>query len=87
MLYVFIFYARLSFHKNQSVNQSFGVSIIICSRNEERNLRKFLPKVLKQNYENFEVIVVNDRSWDGTVDYLRNLKKSNKSLLKALILP
>ncbi len=78
IFYAFIFYARVSFHKNQSINQSFGVSIIICSRNEEGNLKKFLPRILKQNYENFEVIVVNDRSWDGTIDYLRNLQKINK---------
>ncbi len=42
------------------------VSIIICARNEEENLRKFLPAVLEQDYPDFEVIVVNDCSEDNT---------------------
>ena len=29
------------------------VSVIICARNEEENLKKHLPSVLKQNYPNY----------------------------------
>jgi biofilm PGA synthesis N-glycosyltransferase PgaC len=46
------------------------ISVIICARNEAENLRKYLPIVLQQDYFQFEVIVVNDRSWDGTADLL-----------------
>jgi biofilm PGA synthesis N-glycosyltransferase PgaC len=46
------------------------ISVIICARNEEENLRKYLPIVLQQDYPKFEVIIVNDRSWDGTADLL-----------------
>lgn len=42
------------------------ISVIICARNEENNLREFLPKVLEQNYPSFEVIVVNDASIDNS---------------------
>lgn len=42
------------------------VSVVICARNEEENLKRFLPKVLAQEYPNFEVVVVNDCSTDGT---------------------
>jgi glycosyltransferase involved in cell wall biosynthesis len=42
------------------------VSIIICARNEEENLKKFLPSVLTQEYGDYEVIVVNDCSEDGS---------------------
>lgn len=42
------------------------VSVVICARNEEDNLRNFLPKVLEQDYPDFEVVVVNDCSTDGT---------------------
>ena len=38
------------------------VSVIICARNEEVNLRRFLPAVLEQDYHAYEVIVVNDCS-------------------------
>ena len=46
------------------------ISVIICARNEAENLAKYLPAVLQQDYPNFEVIVVNDRSWDGTREVL-----------------
>ncbi len=74
------FYVRVSFHKNQVLNQSFGISVIICSRNEEKNLRRFIPKILNQKYENFEVVVVIDRSWDNSIDFLNELKKTNNNL-------
>lgn len=46
------------------------VSIVICARNEEKNLKKNLPRILNQNYRSFELIVVNDGSNDGTGDVL-----------------
>lgn len=49
------------------------LSVIICARNEALNLREFLPVVLEQDYPEFEVVVVNDRSWDGTDDILKDL--------------
>lgn len=51
------------------------ISVIICARNEAENLKTFLPKILAQDYPNFEVIVVNDRSWDGTADILEEFAK------------
>ena len=60
------------------------VSIIICAKNEDENLTEYLPKVLTQEYPEFEVIVVNDCSWDNTetvidefVKIFPNLKKVN----------
>lgn len=51
------------------------VSVIICARNEKENLEKFLSSVLDQDYPNFEVLVVDDGSWDGTKDFLEELEK------------
>ena len=51
------------------------VSVIICARNEEDNLREFLPKVLEQDYPYFEVIVVNDASEDNTSQVLDDFAK------------
>jgi biofilm PGA synthesis N-glycosyltransferase PgaC len=55
---------------------SAPISVIICARNEAANLRQFLPFVLEQEYPNFEVIVVNDRSWDGTKEVLEEFAKA-----------
>ncbi|TKC10772.1 glycosyltransferase [Pedobacter polaris] len=51
------------------------ISVVICARNESENLQQFLPSILHQEYPDFEVIVVNDRSWDGTADFLKELEK------------
>lgn len=56
------------------------ISVIISARNEADNLIKYLPSVLNQNYSNFEVIVVNDRSWDGTADILKDFDKKYEHL-------
>lgn len=56
------------------------LSVIICARNEKENLQKFLPSIFNQDYPNFEVIVVNDRSWDGTADVLEQLEKEYANL-------
>jgi glycosyltransferase involved in cell wall biosynthesis len=70
-------FARLSFYKKipaPKVNQP-PVSIIMCARNEGDNLTEFLPKILTQDYPEFEVIVVNDCSLDNTEDVLREYSK------------
>jgi poly-beta-1,6-N-acetyl-D-glucosamine synthase len=51
-----------------------AVSIIICAKNEAKNLKLFLPKVLEQQYKQFEVVVVNDCSEDETIDVLQQLQ-------------
>ena len=54
-------------------------SIIVPSRNYEENLRELVPSLLEQDYPDFEVVVVDDCSYDGTEWYLNELKlQSNK---------
>ena len=61
ILYLLIFYVRLLLYKPKPVEDvSFPVTIIVCARNEEDNLFHYLPKILEQDYPEFEVIVVND---------------------------
>lgn len=48
------------------------VSVIIYSRNQAKSLRSNLPVFLAQNYPDFEVIVIDDCSWDDTEDLLRD---------------
>ena len=61
------------------------VSVIICARDEEHNLRRFLPLVLEQNYENYEVIIVNDGSWDDTEKLIKDYQELYHSLYMTTI--
>ena len=62
----------------------YPVSIIICARNEATNLKSNLPYILDQDFPEFEVIVVDDDSDDGTEMVLLELsaKSSNLRIVK-----
>ena len=49
------------------------VSIVIPARNEARVIERTVRAFLDQDYQNFEVIVVNDRSTDATGEILRSI--------------
>ena len=42
------------------------VTVVIAAKNEDDNLRHYLPKILEQDYPEYEVIVVDDGSEDNT---------------------
>jgi glycosyltransferase involved in cell wall biosynthesis len=46
------------------------VSIIVPARNEERDIEQSLTRLLELDYDNYEVIAVNDRSTDRTGDIM-----------------
>lgn len=56
------------------------VSIIVAARNEDREIRSALQSVLAQDYPNFEVIAVNDRSEDRTGLILDEMRTSHPNL-------
>lgn len=56
------------------------VSVVICAKNEEDNLKKNLPLILNQEHEHFEVIVVDDASTDGTAQVLRETAENHPRL-------
>lgn len=61
------------------------VSIIICAKNESKNLSDFLPSILNQDYPNYEVIVVNDGSTDESEIVLANFERTYKHLYHTYI--
>lgn len=51
------------------------VSILVPARNEEENIEPCIRSLVKQDYENFEIIVLDDKSDDDTPLLLRRLKQ------------
>ncbi|OJJ15213.1 hypothetical protein BKI52_39375 [marine bacterium AO1-C] len=47
-----------------------SVSVVVCAHNEYQNLQKLLPGLLTQKFDNFEIIIVDDRSTDGSSEWL-----------------
>ena len=61
-------------------HEQVPVSVLICAKDEADNLRKNLQYVLEQQYENYEVIVVNDCSKDETEAVLNKISKKYERL-------
>lgn len=65
-------------HRSQIRPVTAPVSLVICAHDEEANLRTLIPLLLQQQHPLFEIIVVDDRSNDGTYDYLLNLTNNEQ---------
>lgn len=61
------------------------VSVIICAKNEEENLKQYLPLILTQQYPDFEVIVIDDGSCDNTSMVLESYKKLYPNLRSTFV--
>jgi len=70
---VYYFIPFIKYQPPTAKNFTPPVSVIIAAHNELNNLQRFLPNILQQRYPNFEVIVVDDRSTDGSAAYLKTL--------------
>ena len=52
------------------------VSVVVCARDAYEQLTVLIPALLRQNYPQFEVVIVNDCSEDETEAYLKDLERS-----------
>ncbi|MEN9639148.1 MAG: hypothetical protein RLZZ262_1016 [Bacteroidota bacterium] len=74
-LYYLLGYFRNSVKSQKLSGQnSSPVSVVICARNEEKNLLENIPILMEQDYPQFEVVIVNDSSWDDTETVLKALQ-------------
>lgn len=76
LVYLLFVFTRLIRHRDFATDyegQVFpAVSIVISAFNELENLRELLPILEKQDYPKFEIVLADDRSSDGTYDFLLN---------------
>jgi glycosyltransferase involved in cell wall biosynthesis len=71
LYYIMVIFGQLlKKTKTTATSSDVGVSVIVCAHNELDNLKELLPLLNAQDYPNFEVIVMNDRSKDGTNYFL-----------------
>jgi glycosyltransferase involved in cell wall biosynthesis len=84
--YLFTFTA-LARYKPTSTGYAPALSVLIAARNELENIKVNLPLILDQDYPNFEVVLINDGSYDGTKDFVEDLQKkySNLKLVNVIL--
>ncbi|UFH57344.1 glycosyltransferase [Spirosoma sp. KNUC1025] len=75
LIFILFIYSQTAFYRQSTRHNDDprpGVSIVVCARNELENLKELLPLLDAQQYPDFEVLVMDDRSTDGTHLFLKN---------------
>lgn len=82
LVYTWVIFGRIAFYNDvfETDPHEPPVSIIMAARNESANLQQNLVHFLEQDYPEFEVIVVNDCSWDDSQQILEEMQTRYKHL-------
>lgn len=82
LLSYYIIFSQIKLSSFDLENDDFNeaVSVIICAKNELSKIKRFFPSWINQEYPNFELIIVNDQSTDGSFEYLNELAKAHSNL-------
>jgi glycosyltransferase involved in cell wall biosynthesis len=80
ILYLSLFLIAFSRKDETPVKKPNPVSVIVCAHDEEQNLKELVPALLAQDHPEFEIIIVEDRSNDGSYDYLLQATQENSRL-------
>ena len=60
------------------------VSVILPARNEEKYIAKCLDSLINQSYPNFEIVAVNDSSYDRTGEIIQGYHTLNSKVVLAI---
>jgi chlorobactene glucosyltransferase len=60
------------------------VSVIVPARNEEKEIKRCLVSISKQNYPSFEVIAIDDSSSDSTFEIMKKVKEETPEVADKL---
>lgn len=60
------------------------VSIVVPARDEARNIRRVLESLAEQDHPDFEILVVDDRSRDGTAELAESVPRGNARRIRVI---
>ena len=66
--------------KEHSSLRELPISVIICAKNEAKNLTNFLPSIINQQYDDFEIVLINDASTDNTLEIMEGFSNKNSTI-------
>ena len=76
LFYYLIVFGKFSFVKAKKNNlKKIPISVIVCAKNEEENVIKYIPLLAEQNYPDFEIILIDDASSDETLEVFEAFEK------------
>lgn len=71
VIYLIFFFGKFAFLKEEKIStKSIPVSVIVCAKNEAENLKIFLPSIINQDYSDFQIVLINDASYDNTFEVM-----------------
>lgn len=83
-VYLLLIFGRTAFFsKKDSAKESLdgeGVTVAIAAHNEYHNLKFLIPKIFEQEYQDFELLIINDRSTDRTHRLLQEMMVKYRQL-------
>jgi glycosyltransferase involved in cell wall biosynthesis len=80
-LYYIVFFGKFSFAKPQiATPKRIPISVIVCAKNEEENVKNFIPLLLQQDYPDFEIVLIDDASSDETLEIFEQFEKENAKI-------
>lgn len=81
LFYYLVVFAKFSFAHSQEITpKNIPISVIVCAKNEEENVIKYIPLLLEQNYPDFEIVLIDDASSDNTLDIFEEFEKQNSNV-------
>ena len=78
--YLFIFGNFAFLKQKKPTSKKLPVSVIVCAKNEAKNLKAFIPSIINQDYPEFEIVLINDGSHDDTLDVIEEFAKTNSNI-------
>lgn len=73
ILIQFVYYIgvfrKFSFAKPEAIKaKNLPISVIVCAKNEEENVKQYIPILAQQDYPTFELVLIDDASSDETLE-------------------
>ena len=76
----YLVFSKFVFSKSEKGDKSVDeVSVLIYIKNQEKQLIKFLAQIKNQTHPNFELVLINNASYDNTLEVLEAYAKENSN--------
>lgn len=81
MAYYLIVFGKFSFGKVKKNNpKRIPISVIVCAKNEEENVRKYIPLLAEQTYPDYEIVLIDDASSDETLEVFEQFERDYNNI-------